>query len=129
MREWREPLNFLVKFNRLSIVFKNHEIFTYAFLGILGAFLPSLQAVTDKVGVRPVYSTVWDLGHFRQYWRGAGPTFRGRRPNLLVSNKAQPSQGAFFLMAERTGLEPATSGVTGRHSNQLSYIPAQAAGV
>ncbi len=26
-----------------------------------------------------------------------------------------------FAMAERTGLEPATSGVTGRHSNQLNY--------
>ena len=25
------------------------------------------------------------------------------------------------LMADRTGLEPATSGVTGRHSNQLNY--------
>ena len=25
------------------------------------------------------------------------------------------------MMAERTGLEPATSGVTGRHSNQLNY--------
>ena len=27
-------------------------------------------------------------------------------------------------MAGATGLEPATSGVTGRHSNQLSYAPA-----
>jgi hypothetical protein len=27
------------------------------------------------------------------------------------------------LMAGLTGLEPATSGVTGRHSNQLSYNP------
>ncbi len=27
-------------------------------------------------------------------------------------------------MAGMTGLEPATSGVTGQHSNQLSYIPA-----
>ncbi len=25
------------------------------------------------------------------------------------------------ILAERTGLEPATSGVTGRHSNQLNY--------
>ena len=27
----------------------------------------------------------------------------------------------FEVMADRTGLEPATSGVTGRHSNQLNY--------
>ena len=26
-----------------------------------------------------------------------------------------------MYMAERTGLEPATSGVTGQHSNQLNY--------
>ena len=25
------------------------------------------------------------------------------------------------ILAERTGLEPATSGVTGRHSNRLNY--------
>ena len=25
------------------------------------------------------------------------------------------------LVADRTGLEPATSGVTGRHSNRLNY--------
>ncbi len=28
-------------------------------------------------------------------------------------------------MAERTGLEPATSGVTGQHSNQLNYRSAE----
>ncbi len=28
---------------------------------------------------------------------------------------------SLILLAERTGLEPATSGVTGRHSNQLNY--------
>ena len=28
---------------------------------------------------------------------------------------------AFLLLAERTGLEPATPGVTGRYSNQLNY--------
>ena len=27
----------------------------------------------------------------------------------------------FEIMAERTGLEPATPGVTGRYSNQLNY--------
>jgi hypothetical protein len=26
-----------------------------------------------------------------------------------------------MTLAERTGLEPATSGVTGQHSNQLNY--------
>jgi hypothetical protein len=35
--------------------------------------------------------------------------------------KAPESSGAFLKMAERTGLEPATSGVTGQHSNQLNY--------
>ena len=32
------------------------------------------------------------------------------------------------LMAEPTGLEPATSDVTGRRSNQLNYVPAIARG-
>ena len=31
---------------------------------------------------------------------------------------------ALFNMAEPTGLEPATSDVTGRRSNQLNYVPA-----
>jgi hypothetical protein len=30
-------------------------------------------------------------------------------------------QRAFAILAERTGLEPATPGVTGRYSNQLNY--------
>ena len=33
---------------------------------------------------------------------------------------------SLILMARETGLEPATSGVTGRRSNQLSYSPAGA---
>src|SRR4051812_43068202 len=38
-------------------------------------------------------------------------------------NKKAPDQrpGAFSKVAERTGLEPATSYVTGRRSNQLNY--------
>ena len=36
--------------------------------------------------------------------------------------KAPLKERLFFTaMARVTGLEPATSGVTGRHSNQLSY--------
>ena len=27
----------------------------------------------------------------------------------------------YYILAERTGLEPATPGVTGRYSNQLNY--------
>ena len=38
-------------------------------------------------------------------------------------NKGCPKHPLFHLldMAERTGLEPATPGVTGRYSNQLNY--------
>jgi hypothetical protein len=35
--------------------------------------------------------------------------------------KQKLKQAAGMKMADRTGLEPATSGVTGRHSNQLNY--------
>ena len=41
---------------------------------------------------------------------------RLRRMSGLTSGKE--------MMARATGLEPATSGVTGRHSNQLSYARA-----
>ncbi len=39
------------------------------------------------------------------------------------AEKNEPRIAAGFVesMAERTGLEPATSGVTGQHSNQLNY--------
>jgi hypothetical protein len=38
----------------------------------------------------------------------------------MVKKKALLMQG-FLILAERTGLEPATPGVTGRYSNQLNY--------
>jgi hypothetical protein len=38
-----------------------------------------------------------------------------------AENKKGEPEFAFFVLAERTGLEPATPGVTGRYSNQLNY--------
>jgi hypothetical protein len=35
--------------------------------------------------------------------------------------KNGPQGPVFFYLAEWTGLEPATPGVTGRYSNQLNY--------
>ena len=77
-------------------------------------------------------------GHLRNWRSGrdsptsCGPRIRlqanpfdpRREPNYWLSplpkNKCLLAQ-AFEIMAERTGLEPATPGVTGRYSNQLNY--------
>ena len=42
---------------------------------------------------------------------------------VRTNKKGAPVDGHAFakLLAERTGLEPATPGVTGRYSNQLNY--------
>jgi hypothetical protein len=41
---------------------------------------------------------------------------------LYLKRKKARQVGPFSLiLAERTGLEPATPGVTGRYSNQLNY--------
>ncbi len=43
-------------------------------------------------------------------------------PNLPGRRQGPRLQaGGLDVVAERTGLEPATSGVTGQHSNQLNY--------
>ena len=36
-------------------------------------------------------------------------------------NEKRESEDSLFCLAEWTGLEPATPGVTGRYSNQLNY--------
>ena len=42
----------------------------------------------------------------------------------MATNREAPSNGrGFLILAGATGLEPATSGVTGRRSNQLNYAP------
>ena len=70
-------------------------------------------------------------------WRGAGPSILVwathilcarrivRHPNHSRENKKPLNlfrfNGFRAFLAERTGLEPATPGVTGRYSNQLNY--------
>ncbi len=39
----------------------------------------------------------------------------------LKTKKSPVCRLGFLLVAERTGLEPATPGVTGRYSNRLNY--------
>ena len=44
----------------------------------------------------------------------------GSKPGALTA-WLHPTAAFSICVAERTGLEPATSGVTGQHSNQLNY--------
>jgi hypothetical protein len=42
-------------------------------------------------------------------------------PHSVLIKVVPPEAKYLRLLAERTGLEPATPGVTGRYSNQLNY--------
>ena len=44
-------------------------------------------------------------------------------PFIIYAHKkrGEPRFASFWILAEWTGLEPATPGVTGRYSNQLNY--------
>src|SRR5690606_26431953 len=57
---------------------------------------------------------------------GLRAAFFHRAWHLAISDATQKEKGAamgspFCYLAEWTGLEPATPGVTGRYSNQLNY--------
>jgi hypothetical protein len=43
------------------------------------------------------------------------------RETSVEKEKARWTYPTGFILAERTGLEPATPGVTGRYSNRLNY--------
>ena len=53
--------------------------------------------------------------------RVGGDCIPNRIPKSKSPCKFLTYKGFFTWIAERTGLEPATSAVTGRHSNQLNY--------
>ena len=40
---------------------------------------------------------------------------------MIPLDEKKRALARFLILAERTGLEPATPGVTGRYSNQLNY--------
>jgi hypothetical protein len=58
--------------------------------------------------------------------RSATPLAREAPANQPEQQETPHTQG--LLRAGATGLEPATSGVTGRRSNQLSYAPSGGTG-
>ena len=53
--------------------------------------------------------------------RGLQTITIGVARNAWRSNDKGATRAPLRTVAERTGLEPATSGVTGQHSNQLNY--------
>ena len=75
----------------------------------------------------------WHARHtFNRMQRDGGPEEprrksgkeRGRKRDAQKRGRKKSSLSWIFfynLLAERTGLEPATPGVTGRYSNQLNY--------
>ncbi len=60
-------------------------------------------------------------GSFRRTPQSYLPSVKGCKRAVKVEKRALNVTGALFKMAEPTGLEPATSDVTGRRSNQLNY--------
>src|SRR5690606_40591929 len=62
------------------------------------------------------------LTEFWRSGRGSNPRPPAWQAGLLTIWPPAPDfRHRVYLVAERTGLEPATPGVTGRYSNQLNY--------
>jgi hypothetical protein len=74
------------------------------------------------------------LGHPHRGVRKPGWQRALRAQAIPMSVRFLAKLGAFFVsegkrVAGTTGLEPATSDVTGRRSNQLNYVPAVLGGL
>ena len=59
------------------------------------------------------------------HWKIFSDSSNGCKFALKVNACVYKDTGAYLVVAEPTGLEPATSDVTGRRSNQLNYDSAK----
>ena len=90
-----------------------------AYLPGPSAFLPGIAA--HRVGGReraPRWIVEWTL-HRVSHTSGQGPP---RADDSLVFSRPPSPPGSPGGLATATGFEPATSAVTGRRSNHLSYV-------
>ncbi|CAG9188122.1 hypothetical protein BVIET440_10213 [Burkholderia vietnamiensis] len=61
------------------------------------------------------------IGQNDRYYNIRGGTGKIAGVRTALQMKKPARGGLFHFLAERTGLEPATPGVTGRYSNRLNY--------
>src|SRR5690606_40347041 len=98
--------------------------------GLVAEYLQHVRGGSGmrKPGSLPVHRTLRDAAGARARRAGENGRPRGRRAPLKSGpkKKGRPCGRPFLHVAERTGLEPATSGVTGQHSKQLNYRSALA---
>ncbi len=83
-----------------------------------------------KVETAPAERRRLLLSLFEQVWEDDGQIISVKPRSGLVpyfqaarAERLKPDRDSAVPRAGATGLEPATSGVTGRRSNQLSYAP------
>jgi hypothetical protein len=94
----------------------------------LGDILPSTISLEDMSAIRAdIESRIGGRGKIGWAKEDAGERKVTKSPNSagkVGTPKLFCISKSLIQMARETGLEPATSGVTGRRSNQLSYSPA-----